>query len=78
MEALVVADPAMVAFYEDDDIRMYLMTIMNMVSSLYKDPAIGNLVRVVVVNIVLIEDEEAHPNLSVTTDAERSLESFCR
>lgn len=78
MEALVVADAAMVTFYQDDDIQMYLLTIMNMVSSLYKDPAIGNLINVVVVKIVLIEEEEAHPNLRVTNNATKSLESFCR
>lgn len=40
VEALVVADPSMVAFHQDGDVEMYLLTIMNMVSSLYKDPVI--------------------------------------
>lgn len=32
---------------------------MNMVSSLYLDPTIGNFINIVVVRIVLVEDEEA-------------------
>lgn len=68
----------MIAFYDADNVETYILTIMNMVSSLYKDPALGNHVQVVVVNIVLIEIDEAHPNLNITNDATRSLESFCK
>lgn len=78
VEALVVADASMVAFHQEGDIETYLLTIMNMVSSLYKDPAIGNLVKVVVVRIVLVEEDEAHHDFNVTTDAKQSLHSFCR
>lgn len=78
VEALVVADPSMVAFHQDGDVEMYLLTIMNMVSSLYKDPAIGNLIKVVVVRIVLLEEEEAHPDFNITHAAEGNLRNFCR
>lgn len=78
VEALVVADPSMVSFHEDGDVEMYLLTIMNMVSSLYKDPAIGNLIKVVVIRIVLLEEEEAHPDFNVTHAAEGNLRNFCR
>lgn len=78
VEALVVADPSMVTFHQDGDVEMYLLTIMNMVSSLYKDPAIGNLIKVVVVRIVLLEEEDSHPDFNVTHAAERNLHNFCR
>lgn len=79
VEALVVADSSMLQFHEDGDVETYLLTIMNMVSSLYKDPTIGNSVQVVVVKIILLDDEEdAHPDLNVTDDAMITLESFCR
>lgn len=78
VEALVVADSSMVEFHQDGDVEMYLLTIMNMVSSLYKDPAIGNLIKVVVVRIVLLEEEESHPDFNVTQAAERNLQNFCR
>lgn len=78
VEALVVADPSMVAFHQDGDVEMYLLTIMNMVSSLYKDPAIGNLIKVVVIRIVLLEEEDSHPDFNVTHAAEGNLRNFCR
>lgn len=78
VEALVVADPSMVTFHQDGDVEMYLLTIMNMVSSLYKDPAIGNLIKVVVVRIVLLEEEESHPDFNITHAAEGNLRNFCR
>lgn len=78
VEALVVADPSMVAFHQDGDVEMYLLTIMNMVSSLYKDPAIGNLIKVVVIRIVLLEEDESHPDFNVTHAAEGNLRNFCR
>lgn len=78
VEALVVADSSMVTFHQDGDVEMYLLTIMNMVSSLYKDPAIGNLIKVVVIRIVLLEEEEAHPDFNITHAAEENLREFCR
>lgn len=78
VEALVVADQSMVAFHQDGDVETYLLTIMNMVSSLYKDPAIGNHIKVVVVRIVLLEEDESQPDFNVTHLAESNLHNFCR
>lgn len=78
VEALVVADPSMMQFHEDGNVETYLLTIMNMVSSLYKDPTIGNSVHVVVVKIILLEEEDSHQDLNVTQVATTTLESFCR
>ncbi|GBP14944.1 A disintegrin and metalloproteinase with thrombospondin motifs 6 [Eumeta japonica] len=46
VETLIVADSTMVGFQHY--IETYLLTIMNMVSSLYKDPSIGNAIEIVV------------------------------
>lgn len=78
VEALVVADASMMQFHEDGDVETYLLTIMNMVSSLYKDPTIGNSIHVVVVKIILLEDEDSYQDLNVTQVATTTLESFCR
>lgn len=75
VEALIVVDSSMVAFH--DDAEQYMLTIMNMVSSLYKDPSIGNSIQIVIVRIILIEDEEAHPDLNLTENAQRNLQMFC-
>lgn len=68
----------MLQFHEDGDVETYLLTILNMVSSLYKDPTIGNSVQVVVVKIILLDEEDAHSDLNVTEDALETLENFCR
>lgn len=78
VEALVVADASMMQFHEGGDVETYLLTIMNMVSSLYKDPTIGNSIHVVVVKIILLEEEDAYQDLNVTNAAISTLESFCR
>ncbi|XP_055914270.1 A disintegrin and metalloproteinase with thrombospondin motifs 7 [Eupeodes corollae] len=75
VETLIVADSTMVAFH--DDVETYLLTIMNVVSSLYKDPTIGNFIEVIVVKILLIEEDEAHPDLNLTNIAGYNLDKFC-
>lgn len=82
VEALLVADVSMSQFHQE--VETYLLTIMNMVSSLYKDPTIGNLVQVTVVRIVVLEEEGGseedgdEEQLEVTHQAERTLSNFCR
>nr|CAD7394927.1 unnamed protein product [Timema cristinae] len=78
VEALLVADPSMMAFHQDRDVETYFLTIMNMVSLLYLDPSIGNPINVVVVRIVLLfEDDVGEKKLNVTVNADQTLESFC-
>ncbi|XP_037934525.1 A disintegrin and metalloproteinase with thrombospondin motifs 12 [Teleopsis dalmanni] len=75
VEALIVGDSTMVAFHNDTE--TYLLTIMNMVSALYKDPSIGNSIEIVVVKIILLEEESAHPGLNLTQNAQQNLDTFC-
>lgn len=90
VETLIVADKTMVAFH--DDVETYLLTIMNMVSALYKDPSIGNAIEIVVVKIILLEDnygegedsDEQDDNvldegvLRLTQNAQQNLDTFCK
>ncbi|ETN58597.1 adamts-7 [Anopheles darlingi] len=78
VEALVVADHSMVLFHQDVDLQQYLLMIMNMVSSLYKDPTIGNSIQVAVVKIIILEEEDSHADFNVTHMAGNTLENFCR
>ncbi|XP_043277591.1 A disintegrin and metalloproteinase with thrombospondin motifs 7-like isoform X2 [Venturia canescens] len=78
VEALVVADTSMMAFHQDGDVETYLLTIMNMVSSLYHDPTIGNFINVVVVRIILMEEDEAEQGLNITINADKTLYNFCK
>lgn len=76
VETLLVADQSMVDFHQDVDIETYLLTIMNMVSSFYMDPSIGNLINVVVVKIILMDEPE--PGFNVTINADTTLKTFCK
>ncbi|XP_026670951.1 A disintegrin and metalloproteinase with thrombospondin motifs 12-like isoform X2 [Ceratina calcarata] len=78
VEALVVADTTMMAFHQDGDVETYLLTIMNMVSSLYLDPTIGNFINIVVVRIILVEEEDAEEGLDITVNADKTLYNFCK
>lgn len=73
VEALVVADGTMMSFHQDGDVETYLLTIMNMVSSLYLDPTIGNFINIVVVRIILIEDKEVEVYLFYASSHSRIL-----
>lgn len=78
VEVLLVADKSMSEFHDQDSLEIYLLTIMNMVSSLYMDPSIGNYIKVVVVKIILVEELAAAQELEVSTNADSTLASFCR
>ncbi|XP_053611861.1 A disintegrin and metalloproteinase with thrombospondin motifs 7-like [Plodia interpunctella] len=78
VEVLLVADQSMSDFHEKEQLEGYLLTIMNMVSSLYMDSSIGNYIKVVVVKIILIEESGTKPSLEVSSDADDTLRNFCR
>ena len=75
VEALIVADTTMMAFHQDGDVETYLLTIMNIVSSIYRDPTIGNFINVVVVRIILIEEDEAEVGRVITSRS--SVDNSC-
>ncbi|GFW17574.1 a disintegrin and metalloproteinase with thrombospondin motifs 7 [Trichonephila clavipes] len=80
VETLVVADKMMVDYYSEEDIETYILTVMNMVSSLYHDASIGNAINIVLVRLILIEteDQEKAEELSISQHADDTLRSFCR
>ncbi|XP_033106788.1 A disintegrin and metalloproteinase with thrombospondin motifs 6-like isoform X2 [Anneissia japonica] len=75
VETLVVADKKMVSHHKVDDVEQYLLTIMNIVSGLYKDESIGNSVNIVVSRLILLVEDQ--PDLDINHHAEHSLSSFC-
>ena len=42
------------------------------------DPSIGNLIKVVVVKIMLIDDVLSEPELNVSVNADQTLKNFCK
>ncbi|XP_030569092.1 A disintegrin and metalloproteinase with thrombospondin motifs 7 [Drosophila novamexicana] len=75
VETLIVADATMSAFHKD--VVSYLLTIMNMVSALYKDPSIGNAIEIVVVRIIQLQENDTEPELNLTQNAQKNLDRFC-
>lgn len=94
VEVLVVFDKRVIEHHGREHIETYILTIMNIVSKLYEDPTLGNRVKVVVVRLIaLLEDQVCcispfkatllkskiyKPDLTLVHHAERTLSSFCK
>ncbi|XP_035886888.1 A disintegrin and metalloproteinase with thrombospondin motifs 9 isoform X5 [Phyllostomus discolor] len=74
VEVMVVADRQMVS-YHGANLQHYVLTLMSIVASIYKDPSIGNLINIVVVNLVMIHNEQEGPSISF--NAQTTLRKFC-
>lgn len=73
VETLLVVDKHVAAKFEDDTLQSYLLTIMNMVSSLYREPSLANLINIVVVRIIVLDNDP----FEIVVNASATLENFC-
>ncbi|KAM7014738.1 A disintegrin and metalloproteinase with thrombospondin motifs 18 isoform 1-T1 [Tautogolabrus adspersus] len=76
VETLVVADRKMLEKHGRDNVTTYVLTVMNMVSSLFKDGTIGTDINIVVVSLLLLEQDPL--GLTINHHADQSLNSFCQ
>ncbi|XP_076142760.1 A disintegrin and metalloproteinase with thrombospondin motifs 18 isoform X1 [Alosa pseudoharengus] len=76
VETLVVADKQMLEKHGRENVTTYVLTVMNMVSSLFRDGTIGTDINIVVVSLLLLEQDPL--GLSITHHADQSLNSFCQ
>uniref|UniRef100_A0A8C2RT26 A disintegrin and metalloproteinase with thrombospondin motifs 18 n=1 Tax=Capra hircus TaxID=9925 RepID=A0A8C2RT26_CAPHI len=76
VETLVVADKKMVEKHGKANVTTYILTVMNMVSSLFKDGTIGSDINIVVVSLILLEQDPV--GLLINHHADQSLNSFCQ
>ncbi|XP_037388444.1 A disintegrin and metalloproteinase with thrombospondin motifs 9 [Pygocentrus nattereri] len=74
VEVMVVADSKMVE-HHGSNLQHYILTLMSIVSSIYKDPSIGNLINIVVMKLVIINNELEGPVISF--NAQSTLKNFC-
>ncbi|MBN3308697.1 ATS9 metalloproteinase, partial [Amia calva] len=74
VEVMVVADSKMVE-HHGNNLQHYILTLMSIVASIYKDPSIGNLINVVIVKLVVINNELEGPVISF--NAQTTLKNFC-
>ncbi|KAM5264429.1 A disintegrin and metalloproteinase with thrombospondin motifs 16 [Ctenodactylus gundi] len=76
VETLVVVDKKMMQTHGHENITTYVLTILNMVSALFKDGTIGGNINIAVVGLILLEDEQ--PGLVISHHADHTLSSFCQ
>ncbi|KAM6942660.1 A disintegrin and metalloproteinase with thrombospondin motifs 18 [Xenentodon cancila] len=76
VETLVVADRKMLEKHGRENVTTYVLTVMNMVSSLFKDGTIGTDINIVVVSLLLLEQDPL--GLTINHHADQSLNSFCQ
>lgn len=75
IEVFVVVDKEMATFHGNQSVRDYVLTMMNMVSDMYKDKSLGVLINIVVTKILIIKDELK--TLKITHNGDKTLFSFC-
>uniref|UniRef100_S4R8T0 Peptidase M12B domain-containing protein n=2 Tax=Petromyzontidae TaxID=7746 RepID=S4R8T0_PETMA len=76
VETLVVADKRMLQRHTADNVTTYILTVLNMVSTLFKDGTIGSKINMVVVGLILLEEDQ--PGLVISHHADQTLSSFCQ
>ncbi|XP_061677121.1 A disintegrin and metalloproteinase with thrombospondin motifs 16 isoform X2 [Syngnathoides biaculeatus] len=76
VETLVVVDGKMMDNHGRDNITTYVLTVLNMVSSLFKDGTIGGSINIVIVGLVLLDEEQ--DGLVISHHADHTLNSFCQ
>ncbi|TKS81811.1 disintegrin and metalloproteinase with thrombospondin motifs 16 [Collichthys lucidus] len=75
VEMLVVVDRKMMDNHGHENITTYVLTVLNMVSSLFKDGTIGGNINIVIVGLVLLDEEQ--DGLVISHHADHTLNSFC-
>uniref|UniRef100_A0A4W2II95 ADAM metallopeptidase with thrombospondin type 1 motif 16 n=1 Tax=Bos indicus x Bos taurus TaxID=30522 RepID=A0A4W2II95_BOBOX len=76
VETLVVVDKKMMQNHGHENITTYVLTVLNMVSALFKDGTIGGNINIAIVALILLEEEQ--PGLVISHHADHSLSSFCQ
>ncbi|XP_044757842.1 A disintegrin and metalloproteinase with thrombospondin motifs 12-like [Coccinella septempunctata] len=78
LELLIVCDKKFVNFHKRiHEIENYILTVINMVSELFRDPSIGFDIDLQVVRIIYLEKEQEEVDLAISNHANNTLESFC-
>ncbi|XP_067661650.1 A disintegrin and metalloproteinase with thrombospondin motifs 6-like isoform X2 [Haliotis asinina] len=75
LELMVVTDPEMFKFH-GNDLQEYVLTALNIAALRFRDSSLGHDIRLSVVTMTNIQKQE--PDLEVTTDAEYTLNAFCK
>ncbi|XP_067094306.1 A disintegrin and metalloproteinase with thrombospondin motifs 16 [Osmerus mordax] len=76
VETLVVVDKKMMDSHGHENITTYVLTVLNMVSTLFKDGTIGGNINIVLVGLILLDENQ--DGLVINHHADHTLNSFCQ
>eukprot|EP00794_Sanderia_malayensis_P009892 gene9892-10905_t len=76
VEVFVVADKDTVDMHGNASIEEYVLTMMNMVSEMYKDRSLGVNVNIVVAKILALQEDQE--DLKISHHGDRTLRNFCQ
>ncbi|KAF7660784.1 hypothetical protein LDENG_00275340 [Lucifuga dentata] len=74
VELMVTTDAKMVR-HHGRNLEHYILTIMSVVSAVYRDPSVGNLINIMIVKLVIVHNEQEGPTVSF--NAATTLHNFC-
>uniref|UniRef100_A0A8D0QUA7 ADAM metallopeptidase with thrombospondin type 1 motif 16 n=1 Tax=Sus scrofa TaxID=9823 RepID=A0A8D0QUA7_PIG len=77
VETLVVVDRKMMQNHGPENITTYVLTVLNMVSALFKDGTIGGNINVAVVGLILLEEEQHHSYLIFLSPGFAPISGMC-
>ncbi|XP_077790786.1 A disintegrin and metalloproteinase with thrombospondin motifs 20 isoform X1 [Podarcis muralis] len=74
VEVMVTADARMVQ-HHGRNLQHYVLTLMSIVATIYKDPSIGNQINIMIVKLIVVHNEQEGPAISF--NAATTLRNFC-
>ncbi|KAM6437992.1 A disintegrin and metalloproteinase with thrombospondin motifs 20 [Liasis olivaceus] len=74
VEVMVTADARM-AQHHGQNLQHYVLTLMSIVATIYKDASIGNQINIVIVKLIVVHNEQEGPAISF--NAATTLRNFC-
>ncbi|KAL4239989.1 A disintegrin and metalloproteinase with thrombospondin motifs 14 [Mactra antiquata] len=77
LEVLIVADTSVVSYVGQARIKSYIMTLMNIVNTVYHDPSLDTNIEVVTVKIMYM-DEQSGRTVVRANDPQRTVDNFCQ
>ncbi|KAH0616617.1 hypothetical protein JD844_027870 [Phrynosoma platyrhinos] len=74
VEVMVTADARMVQ-HHGRNLQHYILTLMSIVATIYKDSSIGNQINIMIVKLIVVHNEQEGPAISF--NAATTLRNFC-
>ncbi|XP_067139893.1 A disintegrin and metalloproteinase with thrombospondin motifs 3-like [Centruroides vittatus] len=76
LEIVVAVDHSVIEFHQKEKTRDYILTMMNIVNQLFRDPSLNINLKLFVKEIILLEKSEV--NLVISGNSHKSLDRICQ